>query len=439
MTKVSIARLRLLGIKITRSPRALLVAIFLLAFLMRVGYIALFVGFDSPPTYDGMSYDIFAAQLARGEGYHTGYGPTAHKPPLYPLFLAGIYALLGIGNYIAIRMIQAIIGALSTLIIYLLGKRMFGQTIGILASVGASVYPLFVYMTGELYPETLFIFLFSLLLFLAFQVSTSRPTGIDSWSNALYGILFGLTTLSRPNVLIFLPVLVIWPFLNLNVKTAARTMALVLSVTMLVVLPWTIRNYVVFGEFVFLSTEGGVALWQGNNALSAGGGTLANESVWPNSDYPDRGFYGWSDLTEPESDRKFFGEGLRWIREHPRAFVSLIPQKILRAWSPISFTTQSGRTAHPLVRVILFPYLLFLLVVLYGSLTALQSWRVIFPLYTIPVLTSLQAAIFFGGTRYSIPMAPALILFAAVGIESLVRRLFFVFRRTMVMQKRNEE
>ena len=74
--------------RITHGQRVLLIAIFLVAFLVRVGYIALFVGFDSPPTYDGISYDIFAVQLARGEGYHTEYGPTAHKPPLYPLLLS---------------------------------------------------------------------------------------------------------------------------------------------------------------------------------------------------------------------------------------------------------------------------------------------------------------------------------------------------------------
>jgi 4-amino-4-deoxy-L-arabinose transferase-like glycosyltransferase len=335
--------------------------------------------------------------------------------------------------------IQAVIDALSCLIVYSLAKQMFGRVSGVLAGIGASFYPIFVLMTGELYPETLFLFLLSLLLLFTFQVSTSRSTSIDSRSIVLCGILFGLATLSRANVLIFLPTLVAWPFLNLDMRTAARTVALIIVVAVLVVLPWTIRNYLVFHEFVFLTTEGGVTFWQGNNALSAGGGTLADESVWPGSDYPDRGFYGWSDLTEPESDHKFFTEGWRWIRAHPLAFISLIPRKILRLWSPISFTTQSGRTAHPLTNLVLFPYSVFLILVLYGSFAALRSWRVIFPLYAMPVFASLNAAIFFGGTRYAIPMAPALIIFAAVGIESLARRLLPALRGTVTISKRKQE
>jgi 4-amino-4-deoxy-L-arabinose transferase-like glycosyltransferase len=321
-------------------------------------------------------------------------------------------------------MSQAVIGALSALIIYLLGKRMLGQTTGILAGLGIAAYPLLVYMSGEVYPETLFVFLLSLILFSAFRVSTPRPEGIDSRSIVLSGMLLGLTTLCRSNLLTLFPVLTIWPFLNLGVKAALRVVVLMFFVTGLVILPWTIRNYVIFGEFVPLSTQGGGALWQGNNALSAGGGTLANQDTWPNADYPDRGWYGWSGLTEPESSRKFAREAKRWIRENPLSFVALIPQKILRAWSPVSFTTQSSRTAHPLTKIILFPYIPFLLLALYGSLTVFKSWRVILPLYTMPALVTLQAAIYFGGTRYSILMAPALIIFAAAGIESLARHLF---------------
>lgn len=109
---------------------------------------------------------------------------------------------------------------------------------------------------------------------------------------------------------------------------------------------------------------------------------------------------------------------------------ALVPRKVLRAWSPISFTTQSGRTAHPLVKVMLVPYSLFLLLVAYGAVVAFKPWHATFPLYAMPLRTTLQAAIFFGDTCYSIPIAPALILLAAVGIERLAQHLLSAPQKT---------
>jgi hypothetical protein len=78
----------------------------------------------------------------------------------------------------------------------------------------------------------------------------------------------------------------------------------------------------------------------------------------------------------------------------------------------------------------LVPYSLFLLLVAYGAVVAFKSWHATFPPYAMPLRTTLQAAIFFDDTCYSILMAPALILSTAVGIERLAQHLLSALQKT---------
>ena len=387
---------RPLSARLLEYELEVVVVIALLALLLGLGCTAAFVYLQIPPTYEGRDYDLFATQIVDAEGCQAELGLTAHKPPVDPFFLAGLYALLG--------------------------KRWFGPIVGILATLGGSTFPLLVYVGRILYPETASTLLFFLLLFLALRLPTSDPRSTKWRSPVQCGALPGLTARSRPNVSVLLPALGIRPLLHIGWRPRARIVAVVLLSANLAVLPWIVRNYPVFSQLVIVSTEGGIAPWQVNNAHSAGGRTLAGRSVWSRPDYPASDSYGDSELSGPESSSKLLAKSLRWIREPLADFVSLIRRKVMQTGSLITFTTQSDRTAHHLTRLILLPHLLFLALGAFGPFAVLGKWRLAFPLFAIPLLTSVQAATFFGGTRYVISMRPSWVPFAAAGAEKLASR-----------------
>jgi 4-amino-4-deoxy-L-arabinose transferase-like glycosyltransferase len=404
----------------TQHEKLTLLLIFLLAFLIRSVFVSLFFGWDRPPAYDEMVFDLLAIHIVRGEGYHVGFGPTASRLPLYPFFVTGIYSLFGPSNFIVVRLLQALLDSLSCVLLYLLGKALGGKSVGLLAAIGAVFYPLSIIMSAQLYTETLFL----LLLTATLIVSVKMIKGGQVWSAISGGALFGLSVLTRSQIAALLPFILVYLFLNTNpTKGFAINACIFLFATTLVILPWTVRNYLVFDEFVPLGTATGGAFWAGNNPLANGGSTIPTKETWQGDDCPDRLWIGWSSLGETESSRKFLQTSLHWIRTHPSDFLTLIPKKLARLWSPASFTTHSDRRANPLTKLLWGPFIPFLLLVMVGIAVSLSRWRRWFMLYSIILLTNFNTMIFFGGTRYSMPMVPALLIFSAMGILTVLSKV----------------
>jgi len=135
--------------------RPLLLAVLLAAVLLRLP-IAVYMG-DAvvvlPGIHDQVSYDALARSLLAGRGFSftenwypftLANAPTAHWSFLYPIYLAGIYALTGY-HPLAARLLQALVGgALTCLLVYLIGRRVVNERTGLVAAVdgGLWVFPL---------------------------------------------------------------------------------------------------------------------------------------------------------------------------------------------------------------------------------------------------------------------------------------------------------
>src|SRR3989338_8584817 len=103
-------------------------------FLLALG-IRLVVGFTSMglPEGDAAEYDRLAMGLVRGEGFVSPQGsPTSARPPLYPFLLAALYGVFG-HSYHAVVVVQAFLGAMTCVLIGLIGVRLFSVPVGILA------------------------------------------------------------------------------------------------------------------------------------------------------------------------------------------------------------------------------------------------------------------------------------------------------------------
>ena len=181
-------------------------------------------------------------------------------PPLY-LYLVGVASEF-FGNFSLLRYAQAVLGATLALSLGLLGRRLSGEAAGLVAAAWAAFYPELVWFVSHYWAETVF----TVLLWWGFERLAAADAD-GSWRAALAaGAFFGLAILTRETVLYFVPLAGLW--LAWRREGGARRAAAFVLAAALVVLPWTVRNWLAFDAFVPVSTAGALNLWQGNARIS---------------------------------------------------------------------------------------------------------------------------------------------------------------------------
>lgn len=403
---------------LSEHQRSVPLALFLLALLLRLVYLVGFVDLNAAPAYgDGVGYDLQASYLLEGRGYVNIYDePTAFRPPVYPLFLAAIYALTG-HSFAAVRLVQALLESGTVVLVYLIALRLFNVRVAFLSAVGVAFYPLLIYQTGLLIAETLSYFLQMAAIFCLLVTLRQRHV----WLALAAGVCMGLTVMTRPTATLWVPLMLLWILIPGLALHPWRKLATAIVGLALVFAPWVVRNFLVLDAFIPIASLGGTGLWLANNPLAEGGGVVPGPDTWPDADYPTRGYFGWEGLTEIESSQRFAAAGMEWIRNNPDDFLRLAPKKLIRLWSPLSSSVQEAQQAPSrLTVIVLIPYLIYLGLAAYGLFLARHKWRLLFSLLTIIIVANVTAIIYAGAARYAIPMAFGLIMFAAVAIDHIL-------------------
>lgn len=304
------------------------------AVLVRLGvFLALPGVFDFGATgviHGSTAYDTYARHLIATGVYGLSPGVAdAVQPPLYSAVVAAVYRIAGRGA-LPVVLLNIACDLIGLVALRSLGRRLFrsGEAVGTLAAACVAWYPYLVFQTLSLVDTSLFIALLYVSLALVVRVGDAG-TRRAVWTRALFsGAVLGLATLTRP----ITPPLVlgvgIWLALMLGLRAAVgRLVPIVIGAT-LVVAPWILRNSLVFGSLVFVSTNGGSNLWQGNNAATL---TLINagyDAQW--SPAPP---IAARDRLGPEADREFLRTAVAYLREHPREIPALAWAKFRTQWS----------------------------------------------------------------------------------------------------------
>jgi 4-amino-4-deoxy-L-arabinose transferase-like glycosyltransferase len=182
------------------------------------------------------------------------------------LYAAAFYATGGAREGTA-RIVEALLGAATILVVFALGWRLggrdLGRWVGLFAAFAVAVYPPFIHTTGELMSEPPAMLTLPAAV-LAFLWASERRS---MWAWAAPGVLFGLTAMFRPEYLlvgaafVVLAAIRVWQDREWRLGLAGAAVLLVALV--LPILPWTIRNLVVLDRVVPVSTGGGKALYVG--------------------------------------------------------------------------------------------------------------------------------------------------------------------------------
>ena len=254
--------------------RSILLALLVFGFALRLG-VAIVMGLNKTPisdSGDAEQYDAYAWNLVEGRGYRgMSYGVedqdhlTAFRPPGISIVWAGLYRVFG-HRYDVVRITQCLVTTASILQVYSIGRRCFNETVGLLAAAGYAVYPSALFYTTRLGSEALATF-----WFLWFIDSCLRFAERPSYSRGVWaGTLLGISSLSRPNLVVMIPLLVVWAIWQFRKQRGAMTQALLIPlVAIAVLIPWWVRNYVVFHRFIPISTMGGMVLLQGSDRIVA--------------------------------------------------------------------------------------------------------------------------------------------------------------------------
>ena len=282
-----------------------------------------FVHFPQPAG-DAAEYDRLAVNLVSGQGFALGesaetFRPTARRMPLYPLFLAGLYTMVGSDEgWVVVPIVQAVLMACSVALVIALARRFFGEASALWSGVLLCLYQTNLALPGELLSENLYLTLLLLTVFLFSWKGTGRPA-VHVGAFAVLGLMI----LTRANALALVPVAYVWVWRVTKAPWRRRTMLLCTLCLGAVLTPWWVRNAVVFNSFIPLSTNGGWNFYLGHNEQYRHAPGLAS-----GTDYGIFDALVAEGRSEVEADRELYHRGLAFAWTHPLETAGNVVRKV---------------------------------------------------------------------------------------------------------------
>jgi len=321
--------------------------IVLIALLLRLAVITIGHTYRITPRRDHFQYGWEMGRLARsialGQGFSSPTdlrtGPSAWAAPVYPYILAGVFKVFGIYTALSAFVIftfNSVFASLTCLTLYWIGKRMYGESVGRWAAWGWAVFPYAIYWPTRVVWETSFTaFLLSLALLLTLRLA-DEPGRWRLW--LLFGLLWGLIMLTNTAVCSMMPFCLLWLVYQRPNRSQVVGATLCVAASFLVATPWVVRNYQVFGKFIFIRDNLPLEMHEANNARSQG--------LWTRNEHPGndpgamRDFHRLGELRFMEEKKT---EVQQFIREHPRQFLWFTVERIVYFWiAPPQATIVSG-------------------------------------------------------------------------------------------------
>jgi len=205
---------------------------------------------------DEAYYQKTARSILAGDGH-----PGSHRPPLYPAFVAAVYAVSG-ENPLTLRLVQIGVSLLAVFVVFRIVTARFGERAATYSALTCALVPSLVHYTHFLWSECLAATLLILFVWALDLYDRTERTGLM----ALAGACLGLNALVRETWAFFGVVVllgVLWRH-RANWRKAMAPAAAFAGCLVLVLTPWAVRNYRVHDSFVLVATGHWLPLAQGN-------------------------------------------------------------------------------------------------------------------------------------------------------------------------------
>jgi 4-amino-4-deoxy-L-arabinose transferase-like glycosyltransferase len=421
------------------------VIIMLAGFAVRVAFVLIRQSKVVLTTGDAYWYHYQAKLVSEGRGFLNPFSfykdaviaPGADHPPGFILFLAGADKL-GIDSPQGQRYLMCLVGTATIGVVALLGRRVVGPRVGLIAAALAALYPNFWINDGMLMVETLFMLAIAVSLYFAYGLLHEGGRG------QVVGLTIGLTVaaLVRPETLVLYPTLVVVLLLARREQPWRERLirlGLAALVPLIAFAPWAAYNQTRFDHSVPVSTGAGQTLAVGNCDLTYSG--------------PFLGFYAIGCLREPQihpptdvdpstRDRSYQRIARHYIVHHVGDLPRVAAARIGRLWHVYQVDQGvrldgfiEGRSGGPpgtslgVVWAALWSYYALAALAIGGTVLLLRRKVAVYPLMAQLLLATFTAATTFGVTRYRAGAEVAIVVLAAVAIERIVALVPRVVRR----------
>lgn len=396
---------------------------------------------EDPYLYHRLAIDLLATGHYGGNpDYDANFHSATVRPPGYPIFVAMIYALFGARHWIVL-LTHIVLSTLTTGLIFATTKRFFNEASAVIAGALFALHPIASFTAATMYTETFFIFLLSLLFYLATIASekiqrVSTSVILLCW--LLIGSIAGFATVVRVSMLYFAPLLLLTWIGFLPTAMRLRLAMLITAIIgfVLPLVPWSLYNYNRFGSYrLSASGEYNLLVLTIGQAFAKGGleeyRRIRREFIPLAMERMQRD--GLDPQSQPLHRAKYYREvALEKLRENPGVVLQGFARGALKFWivpsraSGESFIGNTRGITRLLFTGIFVYAILLQLVILFSALYGLR--KLARQRQWLWVSTFLLAAFYFtltagaaGSSRFFLQVLPFILPISAYGIVNLMQ------------------
>ena len=383
---------------------------------------------------DEQHYAQLATSLSHGRGFTWDTGElTSIRPPMYPLFIATVWRVVGYESIQAVRTAQLVLGLLTVIAVYVLAHRLFDRRTALVSAAVMCFYPSFLFSGILLLTEVLFTLLI-VILAIAYEALMNRPgPGRGAFVGAMVGVAALTRSIVSPLPIVLMPLVV--ASLRGSWKRRATLALCIVTGYLVVVGPWAVRNTLLQRTLTIVDTMGGMNLRMGNYDYTPetrmwDGVSLTGEKSWSHA----------LRETHPESIQLTEGQKAAWAQREALAYmashlVTTAKRSILkfadfwglerelaagfqqRLYQPAPWFAWLATIATALS----YPFVIVTAVI--GAFTIAPADRRthLFILTLVALFTAVHSIVF-GHSRYHLPLVPFLAMYAAVGCSQAAWR-----------------
>ncbi len=368
-------------------------------------------------------YGEIATNLHNGYGYSIHYFqnenpatknnsseniyPSAYMPPgyVYIVYLFSFFNNIDTAKIILL-LFNILISSFILVFLFKLTNNLFSKQAAVVSAIIYAILPEFIYANLSATPTTVFHLSVLLILIYAQKIYESE----NQKDTLILGIIFGISILFRFELLLLLLINLIY-FIS---KKKIRTTVIILTVSILFLLPWIVRNYYTFHRFIPATTSTGLNLYRGHNPYEIG--VWANEKI-----VKEINSLKGDPLLEVKINDMFINYSLDFLLKNPGKEIIYSARKLFHLWVINPLDARSFNLFY------LLPWLLILILAITGCIKDFNIEKQKF-IFLFLIYFTLTSIIFFTLPRYQTMMKIVLIPFAAEGIIFLMMKAGLIER-----------